>query len=205
MRQIQLTFPFSIFIPDMKLVAISLFSGLTFACLPSQANMPILVEIPVTFDPMAPMPDAVRRECAVDMLLGNHTLTSLPASGTPAQSVSAQTKRESGRVLQLTILSVHGNGGGGWSGAKSMSIRADLKNGDTVIRSRVFSRSSSGAFFGGFVGTCAILERVTVTLSKDVAKWVKTPSDNTPDTQPPAGESAPPVNASGTDKERSSI
>ena len=43
---------------------------LGFVALAAAAE-PILIQVPAVFDPQAPISDAVRTECAVDMLLGN--------------------------------------------------------------------------------------------------------------------------------------
>lgn len=160
----------------MKRIILPLACALAFTTLPTFAKEPLFVQVPAAFDPSAPIPAAVKNECAVDMLLGNHALSAVGKSGFPAQSATSQEQAGKDKFVQLTVLSVHGFGGGAWSGAKSMAVRADLKQGSSTLRSTVLSRSSTGGAFSAFKGTCEILDRVAVALGKDVAKWVSQPT-----------------------------
>ncbi|MTW09155.1 hypothetical protein GM658_00945 [Pseudoduganella eburnea] len=74
-------------------------------------------------------------------------------------------------MLKLTIISVDGIGGGVWTGAKSMTILAELKQGENVLRSRSFQRETGHAGFFG--GTCDMLHKVTRALGADVGVWLK--------------------------------
>ncbi len=53
-----------------------------------------------------------------------------------------------------------------------MTIRAEMLKGGAVVGTTVLTRSSSGGVFGGFKGTCSILDRVAGALGKDVAVWL---------------------------------
>lgn len=55
---------------------------------------------------------------------------------------------------------------------KSTTIRATLYENGEVADSYVASRFSSGGFWGGFKGSCSILNRTVKTLGSDVTKWV---------------------------------
>ena len=136
------------------------------------AAEPILVQVPAVFDPQAPVGDAVRAECAVDMLLGNFVYDRVRARFPESASVKQATATGTEKVLYVTILSVHAAGGGAWSGRKSMAVRADLLQAGKVIATTVKERRSGGGAFGGSMGTCAILERVTAALGADIAGWL---------------------------------
>lgn len=165
----------------MKRIIFSLATLLATAC-PALADEPLFVQVPAAVDPAAPIPAAVRSECAIDMLLGNHALSALGKSGLTPQSATSQEQAGDNKFVQITVLSVHGFGGGGWSGPKSMTVRADIKQGQTTLKSTVLSRSSTGGAFSAFKGTCEILGRVATALGKDVAKWVSQPAGS------PAGD-----------------
>lgn len=140
--------------------------------LAASANEPLFLQVPAMLDPSAPIPTAVRNECALEMLLGNYALSAIDRRIGSVQSVTAPEQAGIDKIVQLTIISVHGFGGGAWSGSKSMSVRADIKKGGATVGSTVFTRSSRGGAFGGFSGTCAILDRVAGALGKDVAAWL---------------------------------
>jgi len=121
-------------------------------------------------DPSAPIPAAVRNECSLEMLLGNHALSAINQRVGPVQSVAAPEQAGGGKVIQLTIIFVHGYGGGTWSGSKSMRVRADIMEGGATVDSTVLARSSRGGLLPA--GTCAVLDRVAAALGKDLAAWL---------------------------------
>jgi hypothetical protein len=156
----------------MKYLSFVLLISALALSLTASANEPLFLQVPAKLDPSAPIPDAVRNECALEMLLGNYAQSAIDRRIGSVQSVTATEQAGVEKIIQLTIISVHGFGGGAWSGSKSMSIRADIKKEGVTVGSNVFTRSSRGGAFGGFSGTCAILERVAVALGKDVAAWL---------------------------------
>ena len=137
----------------------------------SRAGEPILVQVPAAFDPNAAVSDAVRRECGVDVLLGNGVFTRVKARF-PESAALQGSAAGNAKVLNLTILSVNAAGGGGWSGRKAVTVRADLVQSGKIVATTLKERSSGGGAFGGFKGTCAILDRVTAALGADVASWL---------------------------------
>jgi hypothetical protein len=143
-------------------------------CVPlvSPAADKLLVQIPATLDPAAPIVESVKRECGVESLVGNHVFQKVQDRSGGAEPLSDASKVGASRWLQLTILSVHGVGGGSWSGVKSMTIRAQVLQNDQVLGTTILRRQSKGGFFGGVMGTCAILERISLALGQDVANWM---------------------------------
>ena len=170
----------------------TLLSGIVF-CIPflSHASENLLVQVPAVLDPAAPIASAVKRECAVEMLVGNHVFQAVNARMAGTGQLRDGAKAGPDKFLQLTILSVHGVGGGGWSGAKSITVRADLMRDGQAIQSKVLQRRSGGGFLGGMTGTCPIMERIAVALGKDVAKWLTaTTSTSMPQLASPAVQAA---------------
>ena len=115
---------------------------------------------PVTYASEASVVQKVRQECQLENRLASDINAALVNTTTPA-----------GKSLRVTILDVMGVGGGAWSGPKAISLRVELLNGDKVERSTRLTRTTTGGAFGGFKGTCAMLERDSATLGKDVARW----------------------------------
>jgi hypothetical protein len=96
-------------------------------------------------------------------------------------------------VVRVTILGVVGAGGGAWSGAKSITIRAEVLQDAKVVHSTTLTRNSGGGFFGTMKGTCSILDRIAVALGKDVAAWLPVgPTGAKPAAEPVAESPAPP-------------
>lgn len=156
----------------MRTIA-TLLSGIAL-CLPlvSHAGDRLLVQVPAVLDPAAPIAPAVKSQCAVELLIGNHVYQQVSQRIPHAEQVADGSKAGSDKFLKLTILAVHGVGGGSWSGPKSMTIRADLMQRGRTLQSKVLQRHSGGGVFGGLTGTCPIMERIAVTLGKDVAGWL---------------------------------
>ena len=156
----------------MKRTYLFLLISSLIAPLSAFAEESIFVQVPALIDPAAPIAAKVKSECGVEMLLGNHTVSAMSKSG--ASIKSAATPEEAGldQFVQLTILSAQGFGGGAWSGPKSITVRAELRQGGKAIDSTILTRATNGGAFAGFKGTCSMFERVTVALGKDVAAWV---------------------------------
>jgi hypothetical protein len=156
-----------------------------------------LVQVPAVYDPAAPVAESVRRECAIESLIGNHVFMHVSTVFPNALQVQNPGKGERDRYLTLTVLAVQGVGGGAWSGGKSITIRADLLQDGKTVSTKVLNRGSRGGAFGGFSGTCQIMERIAVALGRDTAAWLRTlapgaPSSPVPD-PPPATEAKEPA------------
>ena len=138
----------------------------------ARAGDAILVQVPAVFDPQAPVSAAVRRECGVEVLLGNDVFARVKARFPDSAPVQNSSGAADERVLNLTILTVNAAGGGAWSGRKGVAVRADLVQSGKIVATTVKERTSGGGAFGGFKGTCAILDRVTAALAADITAWL---------------------------------
>lgn len=156
----------------MKHLSAALIAFALATPLAASASERLFLQIPAILDPSAPIPTAVKNECALEMLLGNYALSAIDQRIGSVQSVSAPEQAGINKVVQLTIISAHGFGGGGWSGSKSASIRVDIRKEGTIVGSTVLTRSSRGGVFGSVQGTCALFDRIARALGKDVAVWL---------------------------------
>src|SRR3954465_3935516 len=86
----------------------------------ARAGDVILVQVPAVFDPQAPVSDAVRRECGVDVLLGNDVFARVKARFPDSAPVQKSSTAADEKVLNLTILTVNAAGGGAGAGRKSV-------------------------------------------------------------------------------------
>jgi len=152
----------------MKHLSAVLIISILATPLAASANERLFLQVPAILDPSAPIPTAVKKECSLELLLGNYALSAINQRIGSVQSVSAPEQAGINKIVQLTIISAHGHGGGGWSGPKSASIRVDISKEGTIVGSTVLTRSSRGGAFRGFTGTCAIFDRIARALGKDV-------------------------------------
>lgn len=143
---------------------------------PTQAQEKILVRAPAVYDKTAFITDRVRAECTIDTLLGKHVYEKVNEKFPGAAQVREPGEAGKDKLLNLTILGVFGGGGGAWSGSKYINMRAELTQNNQVIATMVRQRSSRGGAFGATMGTCAIMERITVALGRDVAEWLASPA-----------------------------
>ena len=77
-----------------------------------------------------------------------------------------------GKVLFLEFEHIYAPGGGGYSGAKSVSVTGELKENGEVIASLTADRST---IIGMMPGTCSMLRRVAKKLGQDIGKWLEEP------------------------------
>lgn len=138
----------------------------------AHANERLLVQVPAALDPTAPINAAVRSECNVQALVGNHVFSEVKQRWPGAEAAASPRDTGGAKALRLTIVSVRGVGGGAYSGPKSMNLKVELTQNGKVMQSTVLHRDSFGGVFGGMKGTCSIFERVAVALGKDVAAWL---------------------------------
>jgi len=152
-----------------------LLSGIVALCISqaSNADERIAVVVPAVLGPDAPIGEAVKRECAVESHIGNQVFQRVSEKFPGAGEIRSPGQAEpESFILNVTILSVLGAGGGGWSGSKSISIRAEVSQNAKVVATTVLNRQSGGGVFGGVSGTCAIMDRIAVALGRDVAAWL---------------------------------
>lgn len=152
---------------------LALLSFVLAAGLPLAASAEgLLVQVPAVLDPSAPIANRVQMECAVPQLVGNHVLSQVAQRQQGARAAAEAPAGSADPMLKLTLLSVYGVGGGGWSGSKSATLRAELVDNGKSIATNVVTRHSRGGVLGGVSGTCAIFERIAEALGRDVASWV---------------------------------
>jgi hypothetical protein len=139
----------------------------------ARAQEKIAVAVPAIVEPAGAIAENVRRECAVEGKIGEEVFRRVserfPGTG---KTPSSGPFPSSDTVVRVTIVGVVGAGGGAWSGAKAITIRADVMQDAKVVHSTVLTRHSSGGVFGGLTGTCQIMDRIAAALGRDVAAWL---------------------------------
>jgi hypothetical protein len=126
----------------------------------------------------AQVPPAVRNECKLETRLASWIKTYADEIELPVKVAEGDPAKGAGRVLDVKITQVLGAGGGAWSGAKSVQVMGELREGDTVVAAFGGSRVSGGGAFSGFKSTCAIMGHCVKALGRDIARWLKNPAPN---------------------------
>jgi hypothetical protein len=129
----------------------------------------------IPFAANAPVPAAVREQCALQTKVPEFVAQ---AAGSSVELVDGAVDRKKGRVLELEITEVHAPGGGAFSGPKWMSVKGELYDKGKQIGSFRAKRYSTGGAFGGFKGTCSIIGRCTKAIGDDIAGWLGAPTQN---------------------------
>ncbi|SAK55300.1 hypothetical protein AWB76_02149 [Caballeronia temeraria] len=106
-------------------------------------------------------------------------------------TIASQTDAGDAKILRLQITHVLGIGGGAWTGPKATTVSADLIENGKVARHAKINRWSVGGVWGAFKGSCSILDRTAIVISKDLGRWVRDPSYQIKEEAPPNEASAP--------------
>jgi hypothetical protein len=150
-------------------------SAFVLAALPAGAADTTKILRSIPFAANAPVPPAVRDQCALQTKVPEFIQQ---AAGSSVELVDGALDKKKSRVLELEISEVHAPGGGAFSGPKWMSVKGELYDKGKQIGSFRAKRYSTGGAFGGFKGTCSIIGRCTKAIGDDIAGWLGAPTQN---------------------------
>lgn len=148
------------------------------------------------------------KECAIGQMTGERVIEELKRNY-PKVSSAATLPPLTGeqRALRLSVMDMFGLGGGGWSGAKSMTIRAEVVSPAGVVARRDFRRATK-SLMGMVSGTCPMMEKIATTIGSDIGNWLEksgrlsaaiSPAGGAaPEKQGPADQPAPSASAAET-------
>ena len=136
----------------------------------AHAAQPVSLLLPVTYESDTAVLHKTKESCQLEDKLARDIGGEFQRRAGEPRTVSST----AGVVVRVSIMGSKGIGGGGWTGSKSLTVKAEqLKDGD-VVRTRGFTGRSRGGLAGPFEGTCAILEGISETLAKDIVDWTGT-------------------------------
>lgn len=134
------------------------------------------LEVPITYMANAEAVEGTKRDCKIEEMLSSRIAPMLAKLyKTDKGTVDVGTDPAGDKVLRVQISHVLGAGGGAWSGPKAITIVAELLDGGQVTYYTKINEWTTGGVFGGYMGTCAILERSANALTKDLSEWVQNP------------------------------
>lgn len=136
-----------------------------------------LLEVPITYHPQASVAPHVKAECKIEDKLSQQIGTMLAKlNRTGDGTVAAGVDTAGAALLRVQITHVLGVGGGAWSGPKAVTVDVDLLENGKVTRHTHINRWTTGGMWGGFKGTCSLLDRNIAAIAKDLQSWVRDPS-----------------------------
>lgn len=134
---------------------------------------------PLLISPVAPFahPDAVaeniQRECNLPAYQAEAVRSRFAQQNVPFTVAEKDEVPASGRYVQLRIESAYSSGNAGIGHRKQVTTSARLFENGKEVEKFVRTRNSKGGVFGGFQGSCKILERCADALAADIAKWTQ--------------------------------
>jgi hypothetical protein len=142
-------------------------AALVAAAAGAHAGEPISLLVPVTYADYAGVLLKNRKVCALDEELAKD----IGAEIEHRAQRPGTTQSAAGPVLKVAIVGSDGIGGGGWTGPKSLSVRAELVAGDTVLGTKTVTRRGRSGLAGAFEGTCGILRDLSADIARDIVAW----------------------------------
>ncbi len=162
----------------MKLSKIILLLSSLTVSMGAIAGERLYLQVPVQYSPSAFVIPRIKSECELEREMAVNAEAGITKRYGPVAVATKHDDLGNEKFLKLTITSVDAIGGAAWTGPKSMTVLAELKQGETVLGTKVFSRSSGHS--GLFGGTCDMLHKVTRALGADVGVWLKRGALNEP-------------------------
>lgn len=135
-----------------------------------------LKKIPFSED--ANVRDAVRDECKIQTQVPKFLKKFGLNHGIKVKLVDSLDNVNTDQTIEMEISRVHAPGGGGWSGAKSMTVKAKVYEDGSLIGDATAQRHSTGGMFAGYKGTCSIVGRCAEAIGQDLARWLQDPSSD---------------------------
>lgn len=154
----------------MKFQQAVIWTGLAAAGILSSpfAAADVVLNPPIAYAKDAGVHEKIRSDCHVEQLLEAAIAPYLAK----AKKV-AGTTGSGAAELKVEITHVMGVGGGAWTGPKAITVDATLSADGKVLRQGKVNRWTTGGMWGGFKGTCSILDRSAKAIGKDLARWIR--------------------------------
>ncbi|MBT2766601.1 hypothetical protein J7J08_03010 [Stenotrophomonas sp. ISL-67] len=134
------------------------------------------VQDPVPFSESSYIADNIKAECRMGAQLATALGSNAPKFGNTIAFDEAPVGQ--GRVLKLELVEAQSAGNAFSGHFKSATVRGVLMDDGQKVAVVTARRVSRGGAFGGFKGSCDVLERVVTAIGGDLAEWLANPVDN---------------------------
>lgn len=133
------------------------------------------VQDPVPFSESAFIADNIKAECSMGAQLATSLGSNAPKFGNTI--AFGDVPDNQGRVLKLELVEAQ-SARTGMAHYKSATVRGVLLDDGQKVAKVTARRISRGGAFGGFKGSCDVLERVVNAIGGDLAEWLANPTDD---------------------------
>lgn len=138
-----------------------------------QQNVKVYINSHIPYyDPLI-IASNIKQECSnLGSALSNYIQSYSDDYNINIVQVEEPVKVENGFVLDLKIRNAV-SAGNAWTGhKKQILISAELLRNGQKVKDFTANRNSMGGFWGGFKGSCDVLDRTVNTLGSDTAAWL---------------------------------
>ncbi len=139
---------------------------------------PITIQNTVPFIPGNHIANNIKQECDLNSQLSVFIKEYATENAVELRGVDALDTSEPGNVLKIEITHSVSQGNAFIGHRKYTAVRGELYDNGKLLASFTGARNSGGGAFAGFKGSCAVLGRTVKALGKDIATWLKQPSNN---------------------------
>ena len=148
-----------------------------FICHPASAQDTVVyMTETVPYADEGSVPENIQTECTLPQALADWIVMSAEQTkGISVVKDNAAVEAGEGRILIVEI-DAGESAYSAWTGhRKTLGVQGRLLQDGEEIGNFNGYRSSKGGMFGGFKGTCNILNRCAKVLGEDIVKWLKNP------------------------------
>jgi hypothetical protein len=151
-----------------KQAAVWIVLGQAFERAGSSAQRHLAIEAPARLESDVPLPEAVLKQCGVQTMLTTHLFDRV-SQGYAGTLTVKPGEAPDGLLLRVSILELEGRRAGGVTGSKTVSARAELFDGMSLMASQEFG---SGSGTSNFTNTCELFENAVIDVAQQIARWL---------------------------------
>jgi hypothetical protein len=145
------------------------------AAAPAAGPMKVIVGRDMSYIDANNIAKAVLAECQLPQQGAQMLVSAMRAAGFEPVVDDQAAQAAKGRVLLVQISDAVAGGNAFIGHRKQVNVRGRLLQDGKEVATFTGIRSSMGGAFGGFKGSCSVLQRCLETLSKDISTWLKNP------------------------------
>lgn len=144
---------------------------------PAKPSKKVIIAELIPYQKGAPIAKNILSECTLNEQLSKYIQSYSAQQNVAINRVAGANMKARGNMLMVEITDAVSSGNAFIGHRKFVKISGTLYNNSKKVASFTGARISGGGFWGGFKGSCDVLERTVNTLGKDIAQWLTNPID----------------------------
>lgn len=145
--------------------------------MPANPTMSVTISELIPYKKGAPIAKNIQTECILNEQLSQYIQNYGGEHNLAVKRAPAVTDKHRGKVLLVEIDNAVSQGNAFIGHRKYVKVSGVLYDNSKKVAAFTGARISGGGFWGGFKGSCAVLERTVNTLGRDIAQWLTNPID----------------------------